>query len=241
VDRTVSIMRGGYTDVTNSPAFQFKMLPGEIAYLTIDHFESNAGVKAFEAALPQIMSSRGLILDFRRNGGGSTNYGLEILSYLTNRPIPTALSMIRGETGLDRTRREKSVVWTPVNGTTVPYQNPRSQHFDGPVTVLAGPQTFSAGEDFLVSFSVLKRGPIVGEATGGSTGQPMQFGLPGGGRARICVKRDSFPDGSPFVGRGIQPTVVARSTVEDVRQRRDVVLEAGIAALGKPVPPGAGE
>ena len=72
--------------------------------------------------------------------------------------------------------------------------------------MLIGPQTFSAAEDFLVSFDVLKRGVIVGEASGGSTGQPMFMSLPGGGQGRICVKRDTYPDGTAFVGKGIAPS-----------------------------------
>jgi hypothetical protein len=32
--------------------------------------------------------------------------------------------------------------------------------------------------------------------------------LPGGGGARVCSKRDTYPDGGEFAGIGIQPDVV---------------------------------
>jgi carboxyl-terminal processing protease len=100
--------------------------------------------------------------------------------------------------------------------------------------LLVGPRTFSAGEDFTVAFDAMRRGKIVGEPTGGSTGQPLFFTLPGGGSARVCTKRDSYPDGREFVGRGIQPHIVVHPTVSDFRAGRDTVLEAALRELQKP-------
>lgn len=57
--------------------------------------------------------------------------------------------------------------------------------------VLTSARTYSAAEDFVVAFDAMKRGTIVGEPTGGSTGQPLLFVLPGGGTGRVCTKRDS--------------------------------------------------
>ena len=41
--------------------------------------------------------------------------------------------------------------------------------------------------------------------------------LPGGGRANICSKRDTYPDGRDFVGVGIAPDIVVEPTVENWR------------------------
>jgi C-terminal processing protease CtpA/Prc len=78
------------------------------------------------------------------------------------------------------------------------------------------------------------RGKIAGEPTGGSTGQPLFFKLPGGGMARVCTKRDSYPDGRDFVGKGVQPQIIVHPTVSDVRAGRDPVLEAALRELRKP-------
>ena len=40
----------------------------------------------------------------RRDGGGSSEYGLEILSYLTTKPIASSASHIRAESALERAR-----------------------------------------------------------------------------------------------------------------------------------------
>jgi len=89
----------------------------------------------------------------------------------------------------------------------------------------------SAAEDFLVAFKLMKRGVMVGTATGGSTGQPLTVALPGGGSMRICTKRDRFANGEELVGAGIRPGIEVKTTLEDVRNGRDPVLERAVAAV----------
>jgi C-terminal processing protease CtpA/Prc len=105
--------------------------------------------------------------------------------------------------------------------------------YQKPVVVLAGPQTYSAAEDFLVAFHAIGRGQIIGEPSGGSTGQPLMFPLPGGGGARVCTKHDSYADGTEFVGIGVAPDRVVRPTIADVRSGRDAALDAAIAAVSR--------
>ena len=75
----------------------------------------------------------------------------------------------------------------------------------------------------------------VGRPTLGSTGQPLFFELPGGGRARICTKRDTFPDGRDFVGPGVLPHVEVALTIEEATGERDVTLERGLEVLRKKI------
>lgn len=205
--------------------FPFRLLPGGIAYLRLDHFESDEGVQAFEKALPQILSSKGLILDVRSNGGGSSSHGQRILSYLTDRPLRNTAGKVRGEQAYERAQRGDHLAWNLLMDDGPIEPHPESDKiFKGPVAVLIGPGTFSAAEDFVAVFGQSKRGALVGEATGGSTGQPLMLDLPGGGLARICVKRDFYADGSDFVGKGIQPTHQSINSVEAIRSGSDPVL-----------------
>ena len=77
----------------------------------------------------------------------------------------------------------------------------------------------------------MKRGVLVGEATAGSTGQPLVFSLPGGGNATVCTAHCTYADGSEFVGVGVQPDIEARATIKDVRGGRDPVLDAAVKHL----------
>jgi C-terminal processing protease CtpA/Prc len=99
--------------------------------------------------------------------------------------------------------------------------------FSGPVYILTSPTTCSAAEDFLIPLRVQKRATLVGEATCGSSGQPLSFAIYGAD-VRICTKWDHFPDGTEFVGVGILPDVEASRTKEDVAKGRDTVLQTAI-------------
>jgi carboxyl-terminal processing protease len=82
-----------------------------------------------------------------------------------------------------------------------------------------------------MEFDYMNRGTLVGEPTGGSTGQPLSFNLPGGGSARVCAKRDTYPDGKRFAGVGIMPDVLAPARVSDFASGEDSVLKAALLRL----------
>jgi carboxyl-terminal processing protease len=97
--------------------------------------------------------------------------------------------------------------------------------------LIIGSRTFSVGEDFAMEFDFMKRGLLVGEPTGGSTGQPVSFVLPGGERARICAKRDTYPDGKKFAGIDILPDVQASAKISDFIDNKDSVLERALKEI----------
>jgi C-terminal processing protease CtpA/Prc len=170
---------------------------------------------------PAIAQSSGLIIDVRANGGGSSEYGYAILRMLADKPFANS-----NWRTLDY--RPSFRAWGNVpgwfNGQHDQIPPDPDHHFDKPVAVLIGPRTFSAAEDFVVAFDAMHRGTLIGETTGGSTGQPLLFALPGGGSARICTKDDSYPDGRVFEGVGIPPAISVAPTVGDIRRSTDPVL-----------------
>ena len=212
-------------------AFEFRMLPHGIAYLSLGEFSNDRGAKIFKEHLAQILSAKGLILDVRANGGGSTNNGLKILSWLTREPIPRPVLRSPEYIATYRAWDGPSEQWKVLGGAGDTYKQSHDRHFDGPVAVLIGPRTFSAAEDFVVSFVAMKRGILVGLKTAGSSGQPLMLKLPGGGLARICTAQETFPDGRKFVDIGIAPQIKVRQTIADIRAGRDPVVAAAAAAL----------
>ena len=83
----------------------------------------------------------------------------------------------------------------------------------------------------MVAFQTSGRGKVIGQKTNGSTGQPLRVQLPGGGSARICTKRDTYPDGRDFVGIGCVPDIEIEPTRHDIAAGRDPVLEKAIEIL----------
>jgi len=196
-----------------------------IAYVALNDFGPNDLVKAWREALPKLLTASGVILDVRLNGGGSSDIGYEVLRSLVDHPVLGSRQVMRRYNPTDRARGFQ-IGWSVLPAEEM--QPSDGPHYTRPVAVLAGPATFSAAEDFLVAWKNSRRGKLIGEPSGGSTGQPLSFKLPGGGSARVCTKRDTFPDGTEWVGHGIAPDMLVRPTVADVRAKRDTVLERAI-------------
>lgn len=104
-----------------------------------------------------------------------------------------------------------------------------------PTVLLIGHNTASAAEDFLIYADNQKHMTKMGEPTFGSTGQPYLFDLPGGGRARICTKKDTYPDGREFVGVGVKPDIEVKPSLADYLAKKDPVLERAVAFLAKKI------
>jgi C-terminal processing protease CtpA/Prc len=217
---------------SGTPPFEFRMLPGKVAYVALNSFGDNQAADAFLAAFDRIAASSALVIDVRNNGGGSSNEGFRVLATLTGKPFQTS----RWET---RNYRPSYRAWQRAmpnySEAASAWQADDAHQYRKPVAILTSSATYSAAEDFSSAFETMQRGIIVGEATGGSTGQPLFLRLPGGGVARICTKADTYPDGRQWVGKGIQPTLEAAPTVADVQKGRDTVLETAVAALKKQI------
>lgn len=229
-ERVITRVPGDQRKAPQRPRFGLEMLPRNIAYVKLNSFADAGTADDFKQAFPKVAQSDALILDVRDNNGGNTAVGYKILAMLTTKPVS-------GSTWRTRNYRPAERAWGQPEGTfrggvfEVPANG--KLLYTKPVVVLTSPRTFSAAEDFVVAFDAMKRGPIVGEPTGGSTGQPLSIQLPGGGGALICAKHDSYIDGREFVGYGVQPTRMVKPTVADFRAGHDAVLNAAVEEIRK--------
>jgi carboxyl-terminal processing protease len=112
-------------------------------------------------------------------------------------------------------------------------ERPANTIFKGRLIVLIGRQVGSAAEDFCIPFKDNHRATFVGEATGGTTGQPFRFDFGNGMSFRVGARRAAFPDGSPFEGVGVAPDVEVPTTLASLRAGRDEVLERALQLAGK--------
>lgn len=222
--QTLLVPRTGYAEDDNSEAspdlFSTRDLGDGILLLEIRSFSDKSVLEDFTAQFGRISQAAGLVIDLRNNGGGNSNIGWGILAQLVDRPFPTS----RWKTRLYRPSFRawnKPEAWAWHEETADEYDHHGDHFYEGPVAVLSGPRTYSAAEDFLAAFRQAKRGPIIGQPSGGSTGQPLLFKLPGGGSARVCTKRDLFADGTEFVGVGIKVDIPVQDTVDDLRSGYD--------------------
>jgi hypothetical protein len=170
-------------------------LAGGIGYLEIIGFPPLEAFKpVVDRAMGALKGSRGLIIDVRRNGGGSPESVAYLVSYLVKqgRPINTIIS--RSPKTKEFTRETFSSVSTPVSFAEVP------------VYVLTSKDTFSGGEEFAYDVQAFKRGTIVGEVTGGGANPTGPVDLGHGVMASIPWGRAENPiTKANWEGHGVQP------------------------------------
>lgn len=231
----------------------FKWINKETAYVSLNSFGDQKIDSLFIEKLPELYKAKSLIIDLRYNGGGSTNVGVQILQYLTNDTI------VYGSRQKSRSHIPAFKAWGKFVNEKDTLNNSwqkkaflsfHDQYFYDfeyhpgtirlkakrvvvPTVILLGHNTASAAEDFLIYADNQKHMIKMGQKSFGSTGQPFLFDLPGGGSARVCTKKDTYPDGREFVGYGIKPDIEITPTLNDYLNNRDKTLEEAIKYLKK--------
>jgi C-terminal processing protease CtpA/Prc len=240
-----------YPPYEEKQLLDFKWYDNDIAYVSLNSFENPKIDTLFVQKLPELYKAKGLIIDLRFNGGGNTGIGTEILKYLTNdsilygakstsrNHIPTFKAWGRSVQPQDTANDE----WE--KKCLLSYQDKYYYSFDYspdtfitadkkiviPTVILIGHATASSAEDFLIYADNQKHMIKMGENTFGSTGQPYTFDLPGGGKARVCTKKDTYPDGREFVGYGVKPDIEVKPTLADYLQHKDAALDKALDYL----------
>ena len=238
----------------NIDLFEFKWINKDIAYIALNSFLNWDIMDLFSDKLPEIRKAKKLIIDIRKNGGGNGNVGREIIKYLTK---DTILYGTKFESRLHiptykawgKWTKEKDTinnVWNKQSYLTYrdqyyyefpyhPYStsNLNISRIEIPTVILIGHNTASAAEDFLIYADNQENMTKIGEPTFGSTGQPLYFDLINESQARICTRKDTYPDGREFVGYGIKPDIEIKTTIYDYMENKDPVLEKAIKHLNE--------
>lgn len=216
------------TRLKEAKLLDFQKLPGDIGWVKLNSFDNPAIVRQFDSIFNQVQSCKALVIDIRSNGGGNSSNGYEILGYLTTEPFQQEMQVMRN---YNATRRAWGDIPVNIQISRYDWKPYRNKLFTGKVVVLTDAATYSAAEDFTAAFRSLKRGIVIGLPTGGSTGQPLGYNLPGGGLGFVCTKRDVLPDGTEFVGFGIKPDITVNYTRKGLLEGKDEVLEYAIRYL----------
>ena len=184
---------------------EVKLMEGNVGYLDLRGFSDTrfAGETAV-AAMNFLSNASALIIDLRKNGGGSPSMIQLITSYLYGAE-PIHLN---------------NFYYRPANQNTQTWTLPHVQgkrRPDVPVYVLTSNKTFSAAEEFTYNLKNLKRATIIGETTGG--------GAHPGGTMRAT---DRFTVWVP-TGRAINP--ITNTNWEGTGVKPDIEVKAEDALL----------
>jgi carboxyl-terminal processing protease len=210
--------------------------PGKVAYIRIHTLLGPDFEKRAVELANEYRQAQAIIVDVRGEPGGSTPS--DLTSFLMDRPSQWWTESTPVEMPYFRFRAaEGNGAYQPFERSTLtwlsPVHPPAKDVFTGKLAILTDAGCYSACEDFVMPFKVTHRALIVGQTTGGSTGNATMIDLGQGMMVMVGVKRVSFPDGSPLEGVGIKPDVEVEPTVEDLRAGKDTVLEAARERLSQ--------
>lgn len=181
-----------------------EILPGNVGYVEIRSFgfPPDEGAEAVARAMTIVADADALIIDVRRNGGGSPDAVRLVSSYFFGEE-PVLLN---------------SLYWRPTDRMdhfyTFPTVAGKRYGPEKPVYVLTSQRTFSAAEEFAYNLQSRKRAIVVGEATGG--------GAHPGSMQRIGAFMLFVPS-----GRAINP--VTKANWEGTGVRPDITVAADSA------------
>jgi C-terminal processing protease CtpA/Prc len=141
---------------------EWKILKGGFGYIRISDLGSDDTVAEFDAALEQVKTTRGLIVDIRATpSGGNTSVAEPIMGRLIERRMPYQKG-------------------TPMHGEGWTREvSPRGDWtYKAPIVVLVGRWTASMGEGIAIGLDGMRRATVVGTRMAGLNGAVFDLQLP---------------------------------------------------------------
>ena len=187
-----------------------KLLPSGNVYMTFQAFYPPAA-REFRDAIEKFKNAPGVIIDLRRNPGGS---GEELIAIASNF-FATKTIFARNKL---RTRDTRPT-YVENNGGPV---------YSGPMVILVSQHSGSSSELFAGGMQDVGRAKVVGSQTCGcvlGVNHPVE--LKGGGLVMISKVLWFTPSGRKLEGEGVIPDKIVAPTLSDIIEKRDPVLTAG--------------
>lgn len=207
VNLTLNLKKASAFHEKQNPTVEWTVLQDSIGYIRILSMMDSV-VDEFDRAYQQVKDLSNLIVYVRENGGGSSGNGKKICEYLIHKPQPHCVSPD----------------WEII---------PRKDSYKGKLFLLTSTYTFSAAESFTLDLKESGNAIIIGEGTGGDTGnRPRTFHTTNGIYFRLPTREPSFsPNGFPMEGKSIMPHYEVYQSVNDFMKNRDTVLEFALKMI----------
>ncbi|WP_254709084.1 S41 family peptidase [Streptomyces lunaelactis] len=232
-------LRGGKLRQFAGGRIGYAELPGGQGYLRITGFGGYTEAQDFaanSAVLKETLDTiftqastarlRGLIIDLRINGGGSDSLGLQLAGRFTDSPYFAYAKRARNDPA------DASRFTRPQPQYVQPAAAPR---YTGPIAVLTGGSTISAGETFTQALMDRPGRTVrIGQNTQGVFSDVMERELPGGWQAVLPNEEFLTRSGQTFDGLGIPPQLREPVfTDEEFAKNRDSAFDRAVAVLGR--------
>jgi C-terminal processing protease CtpA/Prc len=213
-------------DVFMAQEIESRLLDDGILYVKIPNYEHDGVLNSFMALIEglDVDATKGMILDVRNNMGGSSRICSGIVSCLIDESVSSPTERYLQYSAARRAWGRKQE-WST---RTYDINPSKGKRYSGPMVILTGPITNSSAEDFVIELKQTGRATTVGGRTSGGAGNPLNIPLPGGGTFRVATFTATFPDGTEYVGTGIEPDIEVYPTAQDLTDGTDPVLKKGV-------------
>lgn len=209
------------------PNVNWGLTDDHIGYITITAWSDEKTPEHFDFALEEMRNTRGLIVDVRMNGGGGEGLAKEVGGRFLKKEVIYAYSQYRsGPDHDDLTDKIPRKV------------EPRGPwRYDRPVLLLIGQRCLSSNEAFVAIMDQAPKVTIMGDKTGGSSGNPTRVQTPIGVSVTLPRWISLLKDGQPLDERGIIPDIVFEPDEDAFKDGNDDLLVAAVEWMKeKPLP-----
>lgn len=226
---------GGRVTTAANGVLRYGVISGNIGYLEANSFHdiypTFSGSRAFsqwQSELDVVFAFfkqagiRGLIVDTRRNGGGNSRFGIELVSRLSSHATRLAFT-------------ERFVMSETPTGYSEPFEQflePTAREgFDGNVVLMTSQLTASAAEIFTLTMRSLPQVTTVGGSTLGILSRTERI-LPNGWTLSLTPGIVETPAGDHYEVTGIPVDIpVSIFPIADLGANRDSALDLAIELL----------
>ena len=199
---------------SNAGVRRVEILRGNVGYLDLSNFfRPEEARDTIATAMRLLGKADALIIDMRRNGGGSPGTVVFLLGYLIDAPGAALFEIVhRPPEPPDRYALDETL--------------PAERDGKRPIAVLTSAQTFSGGEGLAFLLQERRRAEIVGEVTAGAANPGTTY--PVNDRFRVNVPNGrirSAIGGGNWEGAGVTPDVKVPAA-EALQTAHDRLLRA---------------
>ncbi|MEL6589275.1 MAG: S41 family peptidase [Bacteroidota bacterium] len=198
----------------------------DVGYIRYSAFSDFISESVLDDVLTRFAERKGIIIDFRNNGGGSLNNAFRLSRrFVENEQVVARLRRKIGPGHEEFSEWEDQSISPAMDD-----EDELKPHFYGPVIVLTNRRSYSATTFCTQFMRELPNVTIVGDTTGGGGGAPSFTELANGWSLRVSATQLESPDGFN-VEDGIPPDVQIDLDPADEANGIDTMLEEALRLI----------